>query len=397
MPFASAYGAEKGADKDAITPIDAVAFAQFLAQMQGEARAKGIDERYVGLLASLQANEKVRSLAARQPEYVKPIWGYLEHLITAQRITLGQAALAQHAAYIAALEKKYGVPRGIIVAIWGVETNYGSNKGSFSVLQALATLGFDGKRARFGRQQLLAALGILQDGDINPAAMKGSWAGAMGHTQFIPTTYQAYAADGTGDGKRDIWNSVHDALASTANYLKVSGWQRGLPWGVEVKLPPDFDYRLAGLSRREPAAFWRERGVVKHAYNHKGALPDAWGDMAVFMPGGARGPAFLVTRNFRALLRYNTAPAYALAVGRLSERFFGEAPLQKSWAITDRPLLPAEIKALQSALSQAGYEVGKIDGILGRTTRRAVRAYQIKQGLVADGYATPGFLAHITR
>ncbi len=382
--FVSGLGLSQVEAKDA-------AFDAFLDEIRVEAANKGVRPEFIATLDGLQPNPDVQRLAARQPEYVKPIWSYLTHLITDKRLSLGREKLLEEQAILAQLEEQYGVPRGILVAIWGVETNYGSNKGYFPVLQALATLGYQGKRAKFGRQQLLAALEILQTGDVKLEDFKGSWAGAMGHTQFIPTTYQGYAADGTGDGVRNIWTQPHDALASTANYLKVSGWKRGLPWGFEVRVPDDFDFALADLKRLEPAAFWRARGV--QAY--QGELGDELGDMAIFAPGGLRGPVFLVTVNFKALLRYNTAPAYALAVGHLSQRFTEAASFDRPWPMTDRPLLPEEISVLQNALNAAGYQAGEADGILGTSTRRAVRDYQRDANLVADGFATPGLLSHL--
>ena len=382
--FVSGLGLSQVEAKDA-------AFDAFLDEIRVEAANKGVRPEFIAALDGLQPNPDVQRLAARQPEYVKPIWSYLTHLITDKRLSLGREKLLEEQAILAQLEEQYGVPRGILVAIWGVETNYGSNKGYFPVLQALATLGYQGKRAKFGRQQLLAALEILQTGDVKLEDFKGSWAGAMGHTQFIPTTYQGYAADGTGDGVRNIWTQPHDALASTANYLKVSGWKRGLPWGFEVRVPDDFDFALADLKRLEPAAFWRARGV--QAYH--GELGDELGDMAIFAPGGLRGPVFLVTVNFKALLRYNTAPAYALAVGHLSQRFTEAASFDRPWPMTDRPLLPEEISVLQNALNAAGYQAGEADGILGTSTRRAVRDYQRDANLVADGFATPGLLSHL--
>ena len=382
--FVSGLGLSQVEAKDA-------AFDAFLDEIRVEAANKGVRPEFIAALDGLQPNPDVQRLAARQPEYVKPIWSYLTHLITDKRLSLGREKLLEEQAILAQLEEQYGLPRGILVAIWGVETNYGSNKGYFPVLQALATLGYQGKRAKFGRQQLLAALEILQTGDVKLEDFKGSWAGAMGHTQFIPTTYQGYAADGTGDGVRNIWTQPHDALASTANYLKVSGWKRGLPWGFEVSVPDDFDFALADLKRLEPAAFWRARGV--QAYH--GELGDELGDMAIFAPGGLRGPVFLVTVNFKALLRYNTAPAYALAVGHLSQRFTEAASFDRPWPMTDRPLLPEEISVLQNALNAAGYQAGEADGILGTSTRRAVRDYQRDASLVADGFATPGLLSHL--
>ena len=372
-------------------------FDRFISEVRKEAASQGISERHLVNLDRLTPEPEVTRLASSQPEYVKPIWAYLDHLITPNRLTLGRENLVAYRSYLEKLEAQYGVPTGIIVAIWGVETNYGSNKGSFHVLQALATLGYEGRRAKFGRQQLLAALQILQSGDVTINNFYGSWAGAMGHTQFIPTTYLAYAADGTGDGKRDVWTSPQDALASTANYLKVSGWLSDMPWGFEVVLPEGFDYGLAGLDQRALPARWRERQVraARAATSAIEALADSLGEMSLFLPSGHRGPAFLVTQNFRALLRYNTAPAYALAVGRLSERFDAAVPLVGDWPISDRPLKPSEIFTLQRFLRKAGYLVGDIDGVAGRKTIGAIRAYQREAGLIADGYPTPGLLTHL--
>lgn len=364
------------------------AFKQFIGEIKAEAGQKGIDDKYLQALDRLHPNEEVQRLAARQPEYVKPIWSYLVHMVTDERLRLGRRELQNRDAFLDALEEKYGVPRGILIAIWGVETNYGGNKGSFDVLQALATLGYTGKRADFGRQQLLSALNILQSGHVTLGDFKGSWAGAMGHTQFIPTTYEGYAADGTGDGIKNIWTEPRDALASSAYYLKRMGWKRGLIWGFEVRVPDNFDFSQAKLKQPKPVNYWRDLGVK--GLNHK--LDDALGDVSIFAPAGLRGPVFLVTKNFRTILRYNTAPAYALAVAHLSERFTGAAPFSREWPMADRPLKPSEISDLQRALRAAGYDTGDIDGVLGRQTIAAVRAFQKDRGLAADGYATPGLL-----
>ena len=368
-------------------------FDRFISEVRKEAAAQGISERHLVNLDRLTPEPEITRLASSQPEYVKPIWAYLDHLITPNRLKLGRENLSAYRAYLDKLEAQYGVPKAIIVAIWGVETNYGSNKGSFHVLQALATLGYEGRRAKFGRQQLLAALQILESGDVTINNFYGSWAGAMGHTQFIPTTYLAYAADGTGDGKRDVWTSPQDALASTANYLNVSGWQRAMPWGFEVVLPENFDYGVTGLAQRASPERWRAR-QVRPARGTQ-TLADSLGEMSLFLPSGHRGPAFLVTQNFRALLRYNTAPAYALAVGRLSERFAATVPLVGDWPTGDRPLKPPEIFTLQRFLRKAGYLVGDIDGVAGRKTISAIRDYQRAAGLIADGYPTPGLLTHL--
>ena len=364
------------------------AFKQFIDEIKTEASKKGIDGKYLAALDRLRPNEEVQRLAARQPEYVKPIWSYLVHMVTEERLRLGRRELKSREVFLDGLEEKYGVPRGILIAIWGVETNYGGNKGSFDVLQALATLGYTGKRADFGRQQLLSALNILQSGHVTLGDFKGSWAGAMGHTQFIPTTYEGYAADGTGDGIKNIWTEPRDALASSAYYLKRMGWKRGLAWGFEVRVPDNFDFSEAKLKQPKPVKYWRDLGVIGLSHN----LDDELGDVSIFAPAGLRGPVFLVTKNFRTILRYNTAPAYALAVSHLSERFSGAAPFSRDWPMADRPLKPSEISDLQRGLRKAGYDTGDIDGVLGRQTIAAVRAFQKDRGLVADGYATPGLL-----
>ena len=238
------------------------AFNAFIKEIKQEAKKDGIARKHLKALDGLTPDPEVRRLAARQPEYVKPIWAYLTHMVTEERLRLGRKELQSRGTFLDGLEEKYGVPRGILIAIWGVETNYGGNKGSFSVLRSLATLGYQGKRADFGRQQLLYALRILQSGDVTLADFKGSWAGAMGHTQFIPTTYADYAADGTGDGIKNIWTEPLDALASSAYYLKRMGWQKGLAWGFEVSVPSDFNFAEARIKNTKTPAYWRDKGVT---------------------------------------------------------------------------------------------------------------------------------------
>lgn len=369
------------------------AFQAFIKEIKQQAKKDGIAKKHLAALDNLRPDPEVQRLAARQPEYVKPIWAYLTHMVTDERLRLGRNELKKREAFLDGLEEKYGVPRGILVAIWGVETNYGGNKGSFSVLRSLATLGYEGKRADFGRQQLLYALRILQSGDVALEDFKGSWAGAMGHTQFIPTTYADYAADGSGDGIKDIWTEPRDALASAAYYLKRMGWKRGMIWGFEVSVPSDFNFAEARIKNTKSPAYWRDKGVV--GIGRK--IGDDLGDVSIFAPAGLRGPVFMLTKNFRVLLRYNTAPAYALAVGHLSQRFFGAAPFKQGWPQADRPLLPEEIAELQRRLRKAGYDTGDIDGVLGRQTIAAVRNYQKDRGLAADGFATPGLLEVLGR
>ena len=372
---------------------DERAFKAFIKEIKQEAKKDGIERKHLKALDRLIPDPEVQRLAARQPEYVKPIWAYLTHMVTEERLRLGRKELQSRGAFLDGLEEKYGVPRGILIAIWGVETNYGGNKGSFSVLRSLATLGYQGKRADFGRQQLLYALRILQSGDVTLADFKGSWAGAMGHTQFIPTTYADYAADGTGDGIKNIWTEPRDALASSAYYLKRMGWQKGLAWGFEVSVPGDFNFAEARIKNTKTPAYWRDKGVTAIGRD----IDDDLGEVSIFAPAGLRGPVFMLTKNFRVLLRYNTAPAYALAVGHLSQRFFGAAPFARDWPQADRPLLPEEIAELQRRLRKAGYDTGDIDGVLGRQTIAAVRDYQKDRGLAADGFATPGLLELLAR
>ena len=370
-----------------------LAFKAFIKEIKQEAKKEGIARKHLKALDSLTPDPEVQRLAARQPEYVKPIWAYLTHMVTEERLRLGRRELRSREAFLSGLEEKYGVPRGILIAIWGVETNYGGNKGSFSVLRSLATLGYEGKRADFGRQQLLYALRILQSGDVALAEFKGSWAGAMGHTQFIPTTYADYAADGTGDGIKNIWTEPRDALASSAYYLKRMGWKKGLAWGFEVSVPSDFNFAEARIKNTKSPAYWRDKGVTALGRE----IPDDVGNVSIFAPAGLRGPVFMLTKNFRVLLRYNTAPAYALAVGHLSQRFFGAAPFERDWPQADRPLLPQEIAELQRRLRKSGYDTGDVDGVLGRQTIAAVRDYQADRGLAADGFATPGLLELLAR
>ncbi len=371
----------------------AESFADYINEMQAQAKARGVDQRHLDALGRVQLNPTVQRLAARQPEYIKPIWEYLDMLVTPKRIADGRAKLDAHQAVFARLEKKSGVPASIMAAIWGVETNFGTITGDFPVLEALATLGYEGRRKKFGRTQLQAALDILQSGDVDLTNFKGSWAGAMGHTQFIPTTYQAYAVDATEDGKRDIWQNIDDALGSTGHYLSVSGWVTGIPWGVQVILPEGFDYAQASISNRQPIAHWIDQGVR----GVEEQIQARWGKGAIYLPAGHRGPAFLATQNFFALLRYNTAPAYALAVGMLSARFEGEEARRLSWPTDDRPLLPEEIRKLQTLLRAAGYDIQLIDGVPGRETFAALMAFQRDHDMIVDGYANPRILADIEK
>jgi lytic murein transglycosylase len=276
------------------------------------------------------------------------------------------------------------VPPEIVVAIWGMESSYGANTGEISTIDALATLGFEGRREAWARGELLAALKILENGDIDRAHMVGSWAGAMGQTQFLPSAYLRHAVDGDGDGRRDIWGNLADVIASTANFLARSGWQAGQPWGVEVRLPPGFDVGRADDAFRQPAIQWAAEGVQAV----DGASLPELADAAILLPAGASGPAFLVGGNFRVILRYNNSTRYALAVGLLAQGLAGGSSVQAAWPRDLQALGRSQMLALQTALNERGFTSGAPDGMMGPATRAALRRFQRSLGLPADGYPT---------
>ncbi|WP_417583659.1 lytic murein transglycosylase [Nitrincola sp.] len=364
-------------------------FDAWLEALRRDAAAQGISPRALSALDKVRYLERVIELDRFQPEFVRPIWEYLDSAVSSTRISNGRDKLAEHRQTALQMEQRYGVPAEIIVAIWGIESNYGGNFGNFSALSAFATLAYDGRRAAFARGELLAALRIIDSGEIAAEEMIGSWAGAMGHTQFIPSSFETYAQDGDGDGRRDIWGSIADVMASTANYLARSGWQTGEPWGVEVKLPAGFDY---AQTERRSSAEWAVQGV--QALN--GPLP-IFDSAAVIVPAGAQGPAFMVGANFRAILRYNNATSYALAVATLSDAIAGRTGIQQPWPRDQLPLTRADVHELQQRLNALGYNVGEADGILGPNTRKGLAAFQRDQGLIPDGFANQAVLERIRR
>lgn len=367
--------------------------ASWLADVRAQALAAGVRASTLdAALNGAQYLPRVVELDRAQPEFTRPIWDYLDTAVSPQRVATGLEKQAQVQREVAAAAARYGVPAEVLVAIWGMESNYGSNYGSTPTIDALATLGVDGRREAFARRELLAALTIVDNGDIDRDHMVGSWAGAMGQTQFLPTNFLAYAVDADGDGKRDIWGSMTDVMASTAHFLSRSGWQAGQPWGAEVRLPAGFDPALADASERRPSAQWAAAGVqAQH-----GALPDLT-DAELLLPAGARGPAFLVGPNFRVILRYNNSVSYALAVSLLSQRLAGGPAVVAPWPRELRPLSRSETRELQEALNARGFDSGTPDGVVGAATQRAIRAYQRASGIPADAYPTEDLLGRLRR
>lgn len=365
--------------------LDSARFASVLADLRAEALAAGIlpvtvDTAFAGLVP----DGEVLELANAQPEYVKTAGEYLSLLVSEARIENGRLKLREHEAVLAAVETTYGVSRHIVLAIWGVESNYGGGMGNRRIMRSLATLAaYDTRRPQFWRGELLAALRILQSGDTTSDNMAGSWAGAMGHTQFMPTTYAVHAVDFDKDGRRDIWNSIPDALASTANYLRASGWAAANPWGFEVKVPDGFEYALSAPGITKSWSEWQKLGLTRFDTR---TLSATIGPLQLLLPAGARGPAFLVGTNFKAILRYNNAVSYALAVGHLADRLAGLPPLTKAWPADDRALGKGEREDMQRRLTALGFDAGTVDGVIGTGTRAAVRAFQKSRSLPEDGH-----------
>lgn len=369
-------------------------FAAWRAAFAAQALAAGIRPHTVrDVLGQAQWLPRVVELDRAQPEFTRPPWAYLDSAASPQRIAQGQAQLAAHRSALDAAAARYGVPAPVITAIWGLESNYGQNFGSFRTVDALATLAHDGRRRAWAQGELLAALRIVDLDHIAADRMVGSWAGAMGHTQFMPSVFLAHAVDADGDGQRDIWGSIPDVAASTANFLARSGWRAGEPWGVEVRLPPGFDHARAELSVRQDAAQWAADGV--EALDGK-PLP-ALAEASILAPAGARGPAFLAGHNFRTLLRYNNAVNYALGVALLAQQIDGGPGVMAAWPRDLQPLSREQVRALQAALNARGFDTGTPDGVAGPATRAGLRRYQQSIGAVADGYPTVELLERLTQ
>jgi membrane-bound lytic murein transglycosylase B len=339
--------------------------------------------------SALTPDLRIMDLLDGQPEFTKSFWDYLDLLVSDARIDAGRAILAQHRAAFDAVEKAYGVDRYIVAAIWGVESNYGVQIGDRSVIRSTATLACVGRRQDYFREEFLSALEILARGDVRAEHLKGSWAGAFGPTQFMPTAFKKYAVDFDGDGRRDVVDSFPDLIASTANNLKKDGWVAGQTWGYEVALPQGFDFMLADRTRTLTMREWERAGVRRIAGK---AFPRGEDRAYLLVPAGAQGPAFLMLQNFRVIMKYNPAEAYALAIGHLADRLRGGEPIVQAWPRQERVLTRGERLELQQHLARQGYDLGEPDGLLGGKTRTALRQFQSAVGLVPDGFASSSIL-----
>lgn len=363
---------------------------KWLVAFRDRALAAGISSATLDALNGAEYLPDVVRKDRHQNEFTKTIWEYLDKAVSDDRIAHGQKALTAHAEVLRRIEASYGVDAEIVAAIWGLESAYGAVRGDLPTLHALATLAYDGRRGAFFEGELIAALKILQSGDVAAQGLRGSWAGAMGHTQFMPSSWHAYAVDFTGDGKRDIWgDDPTDALASTAAYLAGKGWVKGAPWGAEVTLPPGFDYDLTTERVRKPVADWQAMGV---RLTGGGDLPDH-GLASVLLPGGHRGAAFLIFQNFHVIESYNTADAYVIAVGHLADQLRGRGPILAPWPREERALSFDERVALQRRLTAAGFDTGGIDAKMGPKTIAAIKSFQKARGMVPDGFPSMSVLS----
>jgi len=362
-------------------------FTSCLARLQPAAQRAGVrTDSFVNFTAGVPADFSVLDKLDYQPEFRLPIWDYLAGLVDVERVADGKAMLVEHQAVLQRVEAAYAVDPATVVAVWGVESNYGRITGKYPLIQALGTLSCFGRRQPYFQGEFFAALRILQRGDIAPERLNGSWAGAFGHTQFMPATYERLAVDFDGDGRRDLVDNSADALASTANFLHRGGWRNDLPWGFEVRLPAAFDAALAGRRNKRALAEWSERGVVSLDGRPLAATGLAAGEKtAILIPAGPRGPAFLVTRNFDVIYGYNAAESYGLAIAHLSDRLRSGAPFATPWPTDDPGLSRAERPELQTLLAARGHDIGEIDGALGERSRAAIKLEQSRLGHEASG------------
>lgn len=357
-------------------------------RLRDQAREADItSEAAMQAVAGVQQRERVIELDRSQPEFLRTFQDYLDRRVTEERVERGRRLVREHEALLQRVHRDYGVPPAYLVAFWGLETNFGDHFGGLPVLDALATLACDQRRSEFFTDQFLEALRIVDTGDMQPDRMRGSWAGAMGHMQFMPSTFAAHAVDYDDSGRVDIWNSLPDAFGSAGNYLRAAGWQPGERWGREVRIPDDFDYSQASLDTRRPIQPWSRLGVRTATGD---TLPRADMEGSIVLPAGHDGPAFLVYDNFRVILRWNRSVSYAVAVGHLADRIRGLGGLHTRWQ--EQALSVDDLEEVQEHLNALGHDAGEPDGLPGPSTRAAIRSFQQAAGRPADGHPDPALL-----
>ncbi len=367
-------------------------FRQFILSLWPMAQERGVShETFTRAFAGVSFDANVVAGTRTQAEFVQPIWDYIGSAVSPDRIDRGHGKAREQRPWLSKASQTYGVDDSIIMGIWGLESDFGAATGTEDVIRALASLAFIGFRGDYFRDELLSALVILETGDIRARQMRGSWAGAMGQTQFMPSSFLIYAVDFEGNGKRDIWTSAPDAIGSTANYLAAHGWKRDLPWGFEVKLPASFALKDADCSHPAPFSSFADRGVRRADGRD---LPKS-GEGRLLIPTGLKGPIFLVTGNFDVIKTYNASTAYALSVALLGDAIAGGGGVVARWPTQDHVPNASEVRRLQAKLKEMGYNIGEIDGMVGDSMRSAVRAYQERNGLVPDGYADPALLKRV--
>ena len=376
-------------------PTAAVSYQEWVAKFLSYAVHKGKPEQVVQVaFAGVQENPEISDRAAKQPEFVTPIWTYLDRAVSDERVARGQAKYAENKALLDGIQQDYGVAPNIVMGIWGIETDFGNNFGDTNVFEALTNLGYRAHREDFACAELLAALDIVAGSHLPPERLVGSWAGAMGHPQFLPSNYLSLAVDRDGTGAADLWDSLPDALASAANHLVDDGWVRNLPWGMEVKLPANFPYQEAELDLVKPISHWQKLGVTGIDGSK---LPILAGNTSILVLAGHAGPAFLVTQNFKVILKYNYSTSYALAVAHLGDRILGGSRFAAAWPVTEQPLSIEEREEVQTLLNARGLDVGKVDGVLGLKTRKAARIFQKEIGWPQDGFVNKALLNELRR
>ncbi len=367
-------------------------FSVWLNEVKAEAKHNNVSDATINqVFKNANYVTRVIELDRAQPEFISTFIGYLNKRVTSGRVEKGREMLEDHSPLLAEIETQYGVPKEILVSLWGLETNYGSNKGSHSLPSSLITLGYEGRRAKFFRQQLIDAMLIIEAGHNNVAGMRGSWAGAMGHMQFMPSTFLKYGTDADADGRINIWTSLPDAFSSAANYLSSAGWRKGEVVAIEVRLPQYFSYQEAHLSNRKTSAEWGQMGIDQI---NGDALPSL-NNTAILLPQGWQGPAFMVASNFDVVMDWNRSINYALTVSHLADQFLADKPIVAGAVINQEAFVLDDIKALQAQLNALGYDSGFPDGAPGLKTQQAIRAYQIKHHLPADGFASEDLVSRV--